>query len=134
VDTDVLIAVIGSSGVTVILGAIANGVIQKRKLSADATHIITQAAGGIVLNLQEDNGRLRAENIRVSSRFDRFKTAVRRRDDKMRKLFDAHATWDQIVVKELRRAGLNLPDPPVMELAEVDFNEEDEDEEKSPIE
>jgi hypothetical protein len=59
-----LIAAAGGGGV---IAAIANALINRRKLSAEATEIITKAAAGTVANVVSDNTALRARLEKVES-------------------------------------------------------------------
>lgn len=125
-DSSVLVQILGASAIATVLGAVVQGIINKRKLSAEATSIITQAAGGLVKDLQTDNGRLRAENARSSLREERSRYAVRRRDDAFRRVLDGHSKWDRLVVKALREAGIQIPDPPELYLPDVDYDDDDD--------
>lgn len=125
-DSETVVAILGASAVATVLGAIIQGVINKRKLSAEATSIITQAAGGLVKDLQTDNGRLRAENARSSLREERSRGSVRRRDEAFRRVLDGHVRWDKLVVEALRQAGIQLPDPPELYLPDIDYDDDDE--------
>lgn len=58
---ELLLAILGSAGFTAIIGAVINAIFNRRKLSAEATQIITQAAAGTVENVMKDNESLRAK-------------------------------------------------------------------------
>lgn len=68
--SELAIALMAAGGATII-GAILNAFFNRRKLSAEATQIITQAAAGTVENVMKDNNSLRQE-------VDGLKTAVAR--------------------------------------------------------
>lgn len=59
-DSQWVIAFLAAGGATII-GAIVNAVFNRRKLSAEATQIITQAAAGTVENVMKDNQNLRTQ-------------------------------------------------------------------------
>ncbi len=56
---------IGSSGLTAVAAAIFNAILQRGKLKAEASSIISEAAGGLVTNYMNDNVRLRSENAEL---------------------------------------------------------------------
>ena len=76
-DANQLFALLGSASLAGVLGAVVNAVVNRRKLGAEATVIITQAAGGIIGTLQDDNARLRADNDQLRARVDQLERAVR---------------------------------------------------------
>jgi len=115
---------LGTGAIAAVLGAVVNGIINRRKLTAEATSIITQAAGGMVQNLQTDNGRLRAENITAVQRFTRYRTAVRKRDREFEYQLELHMEWHNLVAERLKAAGIDVPPPPRLELPEIDFDED----------
>ena len=67
-DATTILAILGSTGVTAIFAAVLNAFFNRRKLGAEATHIIAQAAAGTVENVMKDNEGLRAkvEKLEVS--------------------------------------------------------------------
>lgn len=76
------------------IGVIINALISRRKIGADATQVITQAAASLV---SSTTGRLEA--------VERELTAIRSSARK-------HEAWDRQVVRQLRAAGLEVADPP----------------------
>jgi len=117
VDTDLLFQLFGSAALAAVLGAVVNGVVNRRKLGAEATSIITQAAGGIVATLQADNIRLRAEAVVLKAQVDEFVKTDRRRgrrDDQMRRAFQAQSDYSTMCAHIMRAAGIEIADPPLV--------------------
>lgn len=108
-----LIAVIGAVGV--LAGAIVTGIFNKRKLTADASKIITDAAAGVVELLRGENTRVLAEVAQVRQEV----VSVRQENEVMRadavqlhEIAAVHASWDRQAFDELAKHGINLPTPP----------------------
>ena len=121
---NVVLQFLGTGAVAAVIGAVLNAIINRRKLTAEATSIITQAAGGIVQNLQTDNGRLRAENITGTQRFNRYRSAVRKRDRAFEEQLELHWHWHELVAEKLKTVGIDVPPPPRLELPEIEFDED----------
>jgi len=116
-NSSLLFQLFGSAAVAAVLGAIVNGVVNRRKLGAEATSIITQAAGGIVATLQADNIRLRAEAVDLKAQVDSFVKTDRRRgfrDDQMRRAFQAQSDYSTMCAQTMRAAGIEIIDPPLV--------------------
>lgn len=62
-----LVQLLLSGGIVGVLVAVINAIVNRRKLSAEATEIITKAAAGTVENVMADNARLREELVTVRS-------------------------------------------------------------------
>jgi hypothetical protein len=102
-------------GVGSILGTVVAGLFNKRKLSADATKIITEAAGGLVKDLRDENSRHLAANLVLTERVSALERRERERDVRERERDHAillHGYWDQQVFTMARDQGLALPEPP----------------------
>lgn len=121
-----VVTLLGSGAVGAVVAAIINGFFNKRKLSAEATNIISQAAGGVVQNLQDDNTRLRAANALVSDRERRTRRAIRKRDEEFREILDEHRLWDMTVAEKLRKAGIDVPDPPNLIFPDFEMEESED--------
>lgn len=76
------------------IAAIINAVLSRRKVGADAASVLTQAASGLVADLQKQ--------------IDAMKTQLREQSA----LLAEHRVWDKAVARQLRDAGLPVPDPP----------------------
>lgn len=96
----------GSVGAIVV--ALVNGVFNRRKLSAEATQIITDAAGSLVQRLESDVVTLRQETARLQRESNQSQAAQRRTDERLA----IHAQWDRQATAEAERQGFHLPPPP----------------------
>jgi uncharacterized protein (DUF3084 family) len=116
----VVIAVIGAVGV--VLGGIITGIFNRRKLGADASKIITDAAAGAVELLRGENTRILAEvhEIRDEAETARHEAQtareeaheLRREGQRTRDMVVAHTVWDQQVLEIAGEQGLQLPPVP----------------------
>jgi hypothetical protein len=92
---------VGSAGIAVVLAAVVNGVFNKRKLSAEATQIITDAAGSMVVRLEHQVADLSSEQARQ-----------RRHQQLTDERLAVHAAWDRQAQIAAERQGFQLPPPP----------------------
>jgi hypothetical protein len=109
-------------GIGGILLAIVNGLFSKRKLSAEATKIITDAASGVVQNLRDENARVIASNTALGVKVDGLTRRVELQQGQIedgqriqRAQSDAlaiHAFWDTQAVAICAEQGIDLPAPP----------------------
>ena len=103
---------IGLGGVFV---AVVNGLFSKRKLSADATKIITDAASGIVERLQQENARVMASNVLLSGKVEALQIEQSNEREWRRnvdQLLAMHQLWDTQVVEIAQSHNIDLPPPP----------------------
>lgn len=114
--TQLVVSLLASSGAGAIAVAIVSGLFSKRKLGAEATQIITNAAAGVVTELRAELERKSSEmKAMVEENYrDRAKTRADHETEMaaMRKMLRAHSAWDEAAVKELRRFGVELPAVP----------------------
>lgn len=106
---------LGLVGVGGVLVALVNGLFSKRKLSADATKIITDAASGVVERLRDENLRVSAELATVREAQQAAQRREAERDRRERERDHAlllHGYWDQQVFTMARDQGITLPEPP----------------------
>lgn len=106
-------------GVGGVLVAVVNGLFSKRKLSADATKIITDAASGVVLVLKAENARVTEQNTRLNARLDatdREQTLLRDENRALAELVAVHGQWDQQAFTMLKNQGIELPPPPPLHI------------------
>ena len=108
-NQDLVVQFMGSVVLATIVGALLNGLINRRKLSAEATEIITRAASGVVERLEDDiergERREQALMLRVAD--------LEAGEIENRRVLQEHAAWDHMAVAALQAAGiLDLPDPP----------------------
>lgn len=92
------------------IAAVINAVMARKKLGADATKVITEAAAGVATDLRKDNADLRTEVATLrrqvtecEAREDRWE--LERRE--WRDILQVHAAWDHMAVTALRRAGVS---------------------------
>lgn len=109
-NAEIVLAVVGSAGFTALLTAIVNGILNRKKLSADATKIITDAASGVAALLSKDNLELRG---RLDVAEDEIESLKHEREA-TRDALQLHAAWDELALYRLREADLagDLPHPP----------------------
>ena len=123
----VLVAILGTSGVSAIIGAIIAGMFARRKLGAEATEIITRAASGVVEDISATLERksvematMRSEHSAqlVQMREEHDTQLARMRDDHAKELdavrvvLQLHVAWDAVAISELGRLGIALPPAP----------------------
>lgn len=106
---------LASGALATVLAAVINGVMNRRKLGAEATQIITDAASSVVTRLEQENARehqanrdLRVEVKALRAEVDRFTARERQRDEDMRNLvvtLQIHAAWDFAVLEALEKTG-----------------------------
>lgn len=123
---DLLVQLLGAAAVSAVLGAIVNGIINRRKLGAEATQIISDAAASTVKNVQSDNASLREELRGVRTELDEMKEAMRHREAEWRQeresqqaVLQVHAAYDSLMVQRLRECSTgshlaltDIGDPP----------------------
>lgn len=113
-----------------VVGAIVNGFFGRRRLSAEAVKMIQEAAAGTIKDVREDAqearqqiGELELRERNLKARIGELEDAVDTIDARSRRerrrwylLAEAHAEWDAMVVKQLRRLdpAVTLPDPPTL--------------------
>lgn len=110
-----LIALLGVLGIGSIIGTFVNGLFSKRKLSADATKVITDAASGVVAIQEAQLARVLTQNAALSTRLDQTEKEQERARDRERQRDEAlavHAFWDRQATAELAHHGIMLPEPP----------------------
>lgn len=91
------------------LAAVVTGILNRRKLSAEATKIITDAAASTVEQIEKDNKRLR-ERV---EQLEAAELAWRRERADWRDVLTLHAAFDHLAVAKLREHGINdMPSPP----------------------
>lgn len=119
-----LLTLLVSTGAATIIVAFITAIFNRRKLSAEATQIITQAAAGTVENIMKDNAALRTELGQIKGELRTLTIAVAAADRRER----AHAVieeryrwhldrWHRYcsrITDELRALGGRIEDPPPM--------------------
>jgi hypothetical protein len=109
VQADVVVQLLGSVVLAAVAGAIINGIINRRKLGAEATEIITKAASGVVERLEAELTRVTGDNTRLRERIQTLEI----REETDRAVLQLHAAWDHMAVQRLMECGItDLPQPP----------------------
>jgi len=107
-QSDVLVQLLGSVVLAAVLGAIINGFLNRRKLGAEATEIITKAASGVVERLEAELLRVTNDNTRLRERVNTLEI----KEEADRAVLQLHAAWDHLAVERLTEAGIDMPMPP----------------------
>jgi len=125
--TDLIVAILGGTGLGAVAGAVVNGMFSKRKLGAEATEIITQAASGVVKDVTAELERKSIEMARMRSEHSEQLVQMRQEHnsqleriladhieemDAVRVVLQLHVAWDAVAIQELGRIGITLPEPP----------------------
>ena len=129
--TEILVAILGTASVAAVFGAVVTGLFNRRKLGAEATQVITEAAKGVVERIQAELDRKTADFSRERERFtvevqelraahkrqaeeftaelEARETRWRRIEEDWRQALQLHAAWDALAVQH---AGSALPSVP----------------------
>jgi hypothetical protein len=109
-DPEFVANMLFSVGGAAIVAAVINAIMGRKKLSAEATQIITEAAGGFVQKVEADNARLRSELSTAKARID----GLERREDEARHYQQVHVAIDVMMLRRLRELahGEDFPEPP----------------------
>lgn len=111
-----LIALLGGLGVGTILAAVVTGLFSKRKLSAEATEIITRAASGVVESLREELARsiLAREKAEVQHVEELQRRTARWEAQwiEVQRALEEHVAWDADVRERMKAYGVDLPPAP----------------------
>lgn len=115
-SAEVLIAVLGTGGLSAIIGAVVTGLFSKRKLGAEATEIITKAASGVITNMQAEIDRQvkRNEDL-VNEHREQMGNLVASHAEEMeevRRVLQLHVAWDAIAIAKMAEVGIDLPPAP----------------------
>lgn len=115
-SAQLIVALLGGGGLGAIVAAVVAALASKRKLSAEATEIITKAAAGVVTNMQNDLDRqIKArEDAALQHRLD-VTAIIDAHDsemDEVRRVLQLHVTWDLMVKAICAEHGIDLPPVP----------------------
>jgi len=123
-DMAQLVGVLAAAGVGGIIVAIINAVVNRRKLGAEATQILTTAAGGIVERLDKDNTGLREQLDTLRKELSTLKAAQELADRRERAAEMVNERWQwhmerwhrysSRLADELRALGGSIENPPPM--------------------
>jgi hypothetical protein len=104
-----------SFGAAGVLLAVVNGLFGKRKLSAEATKIITDAASGTLKDVRDENVRLLGRTATLEARVDAVERENRKQSEHLRQtdaLIVIHGEWDRQAFYAAKSSGIQLPEPP----------------------
>lgn len=118
-ETSTLVYLIGAGGLGAIITAVIAAISSKRKLGAEATKIITDAAAGVVTSMQNEIDRQKRQNDEL---VDAHRRAVQtlmfnhaEEMEEVRRVLQLHVAWDAIAIARLDEIGIELPPaPPLM--------------------
>lgn len=138
-ENELLLQILLSATGAGVLGAVINGIINRKKLGAEATNIITQAATGVVERLEAEIKRkgsdLEAATARIRELEERVRVVEQRESDHatecqerekerahemllIRETLQVHAAWDFRAVRALEEFSLRKtdlrPPPPLL--------------------
>lgn len=124
---EVLAALLGSGGIAAVLAAVVAAVSTRRKLGAEATEIITNAAAGVVKNMQAEIDRQVKRNTEIIQENEqRIELLTREHSERMNAMVDSHnqemedvrrvlqlhVAWDAIAIAKMNDFGVTLPPAP----------------------
>lgn len=111
-----------SAGGAAIIVAMINAIQNRRKLSADAAQIISQAAAGTVENIMKDNAALREKQATMEAQIVRLTIAVEAAEkrekhtavmeERYRWHLDRWHRYASRLADEMRAMGGTIEDPP----------------------
>lgn len=104
-NSDTLVGLLGGGGVGVIIAAVIAGLFSRRKLGAEATQIITEAASGVVTRLEGQLERSDKQMRRVIQDFENERAEWIR-------VLQLHVSWDHIAIAKVNALSPNDPLPP----------------------
>lgn len=117
-----LVLVLASSGFGAIAAAIVTGIFSKKKLGAEATKIITDAAAGVVQTLNAEVLRLQTRVTEVTDKAEKDIRAMAQAHvserNEWRRVLQLHVAWDSIAIAEVSKMGVDLPPAPPLLPAE----------------
>ena len=93
---NVWLNLLGSGAIVTIIVSVINAMFNRRKLGADTTKVITDAAAGTLRDLREDYARVRTENAELRAGEDKTDAYM----DSWRRTLQLHAAWDSIAVHQ----------------------------------
>lgn len=102
-------------GIGSVLVVLFQGLFGRRKLSAEATKIITDAASGVVEIQKAELARVLASNVVLGGQVEAQRIQLEELQRVVHKTSEAlaiHAFWDSQAVDIAREHGIDLPPPP----------------------
>ena len=111
-----------SFGISAVVLALVNGLFLRRKMSAEATKLITDAASGTLNGVWEENKRLLGRQAATEARLDAVERENRLQAEHQRQtdaLIVVHGEWDRQAYYAARDKGIQLPQPPPLRLGDT---------------
>lgn len=106
--TDTAVQLITASGGGALLLAVVNAIISRRRSGADATSVLTGAATQLVEDTQAQAHKLAERLEDLENEVSKLQRQARAN----RRLLEMHARWDEQVVAELHKRGIEIAAPP----------------------
>ena len=111
------------AGRTLQTAAIVAGLFSRKKLGAEATEIITNAAAGVVKNMQAEIDRQqetrkdeaeahRAEREEWKAKMQELVDSHDAEMEDVRRVLQLHVAWDAIAIAKMNEIGVELPPAP----------------------
>lgn len=123
---DLVVGLLGGGSLAAIVGSVVTALLTRRKLGAEATEIITNAASSVVTRLEAEVQR--AESRMAAMRDEHLNELTRARQEfaeereQWRRVLQLHVAWDAIAIAEMSRVGIDLPPaPPLTPPQELDL-------------
>lgn len=110
-----VLQLLGSVAFVTLITSVVNNLLSRKRLGAEATKIITDAASGVVSDIREDNSRLREREKDLNDRLDALEQAQDAWEDERRvwkQLLREHQSWDTLALSELRKLHPDTEYPP----------------------
>jgi hypothetical protein len=109
-----------STALATVIVAVINGFLQRRKVGADTTKTLTDAAGGFVERIDHDNERLRNDNRRLeqgSDKRDDFIELLIEERIELHRIIKRHIDWDENIKTILQAVAphVDLPECPSLD-------------------
>ena len=128
---EIIVAILGTGGISAIVAAIVTGLFSKRKLGAEATEIITKAAAGVVTNLQSEIDRQvkarQDDALQAKAALEALMRSHAEEMEEVRRVLQLHVAWDAIAIARLGELGVELPPaPPLLPARRFDHEVDDQ--------
>lgn len=110
---ELLVAILGSTGLGAIIAAVINGYFSHRKLGAEATKIISDAAVGVVERIEDELERQTDATETAKRRLIQERERWHEERLAWRRLMREWGSWEATVIEAVRAAGIEgIPPPP----------------------
>lgn len=132
--------IIGAVCASGVLAALVTSLFSRKKMSADAAQIITQAASGVVASMESELARHREASARKDAEYREDIVRMQERHeqkmkalveshaeevDEMKRVLQLHVAWDAIAIAKMAEIGIELPPaPPLLPARRFDHPDE----------